>query len=154
LKRTVLASTLAALLTICVLVPRLSVARYEFPLLAEVHPPAEASGDPSAASTSAVTTVQQPWLHVELETKYAWIYQKSIARAWTTVSKDDTTRVNVGKLCLQLDAYTEQKVCWADTSYIELTDIKRRVATKKKVAVATAWAEEPVLDSVRVEMTP
>lgn len=97
---------------------------------------------------------EQPWLHVEIETKYAWIYQKSIARAWTTVSRDDTTRVNVGKLCLKLDAYKEQQVCWADTSYIELTDMKRRVATKKKTAVAVAWAEEPMLDSVRVEMKP
>ena len=42
-------------------------------------PPADASGDRSATH-----------LRVEVETKYAWIYQKSGARVWATVSKDDT----------------------------------------------------------------
>ncbi|MBK6765349.1 MAG: hypothetical protein IPG71_03230 [bacterium] len=106
------------------------------------------------AATGLVFAGQPPHLRVEVETKYAWIYQKSIARVWATASKDDTTRVNVGELCLQLDCYGQHKVCESDTSYLELTEIKRRVATKKKTAYVKAWSNETASDTVRVEMKP
>jgi len=93
-------------------------------------------------------------LRVEVETKYAWIYQKSVARVWATVSQDDTTRVPVGELCLQLDCYGQHKVCETDTSYLELTEIKRRLGVSKKTAYVKAWTNDPAMDTVRVEMKP
>ncbi|MBK6911846.1 MAG: hypothetical protein IPH10_13115 [bacterium] len=106
-------------------------------------PPADASGDRSATH-----------LRVEVETKYAWIYQKSVARVWATVSKDDTTRVNVGELCLQLDCYGQHKICETDTSYLEVSEIKRRIGVSKKTAYVKAWTNDAALDTVRVEMKP
>lgn len=103
---------------------------------------------------AGLAIAQTPHLRVEVETNYAWIYQKSIARVWATVSKDDTTRVNVGELCLELDGYEQHKVCESDTSYLELSDIKRRIATKKKTAYVKAWSNDPAIDTVRVEMKP
>lgn len=93
-------------------------------------------------------------LRVEVETKYAWIYQKSIARVWATASKDDTTRVNVGELCLQLDCYGMHRLCETDTSYLEVTEIKRRLGVSKKTAFVKAWSNDPAMDTVRVEMKP
>lgn len=98
--------------------------------------------------------IELPWLHVVVETKYAWIYQKSTGKAWVTKSRDDTTRVNVGELCIQLDCYGQHKLCETDTSYLEVQEIKRRVATKKKNAVVSAWANQPILEKVTVEMMP
>lgn len=98
--------------------------------------------------------IELPWLHVVVETKYAWLYQKSVGRAWTTVSRDDTTRTNVGELCIQLDCYDTQKVCTNDTSYVEIQEIKRRVAVKKKKAVVSAWANDPAIEKISVEMMP
>ena len=108
-----------------------------------VTPPADASGDRSATH-----------LRVEVETKYAWIYQKSVARVLATVSKDDTTRVNVGELCLQLDCYGQHKICETDTSYLEVSEIKRRIGVSKKTAYVKAWTNDAALDTVRVEMKP
>ena len=95
-----------------------------------------------------------PWLHVVVETKYAWLYQKSVGRAWVTVSRDDSTRTNVGELCIQLDCYGQHKICERDTSYLEIQEIKRRVAVKKKKAIVSAWANDPALEKITVEMEP
>ena len=89
-----------------------------------------------------------------VETKYAWLYQKAVGRAWVTKSRDDTTRVNVGELCIQLDCYWKHKACETDTSYVEIQEIKRRVAVKKKKAVVSAWANQPTLEKITVEMEP
>ncbi len=107
-----------------------------------------------AAQFGTPTTVNLPWLHVVVETKYAWLYQKSVGKAWTTVSRDDTTKVNVGELCIQLDCYGQHRICESDTSYLEVQEIKRRVAVKKKKAVVSAWANDPALEKITVEMEP
>ncbi len=108
----------------------------------------------ASAEDEAVGSADLPWLHVVVETKYAWLYQKSVGRAWTTVSRDDTTRVNVGELCIQLDCYWQHKLCETDTSYVEIQEIKRRVAVKKKKAIVSAWANQPTLEKITVEMEP
>ena len=123
--------------------PERVVERIDMPLYAAQAPPSP----PASKGESA-------WLHVVVETKYAWIYQKSVGRAWTTVSRDDTTRTNVGELCIQLDCYDTQKVCTDNTSYVEIQEIKRRVAVKKKKAVVSAWANDPAIEKISVEMMP
>ncbi|MCB9357488.1 MAG: hypothetical protein H6505_02855 [Calditrichaeota bacterium] len=145
-------SIVLSLVLFAALWPRGDVVRYDAPVYAGV------SGERSEAQTNSAisggASGNVPWLHVEVETKYGWIYQKSVGRAWTTVSRDDTTRVNVGKLCLKLEAHGTHESCWADTSYIELQDMKRRLAAKKKKAVVTAWAEDPAIERTKVEMMP
>lgn len=126
--------------------PSAAAETIDVPLLAAQAPPV--SGDVSLAA------LDLPWLHVVVETKYAWIYQKSTGKAWVTKSRDDTTRVNVGELCIQLDCYAQHKACESDTSYIEIQEIKRRVAVKKKLATVSAWAKNPALEKVTVEMMP
>lgn len=120
--------------------------RTEFGVLAQLDPPSPPRKTGGEASA--------PWLHVEVETKYAWIYQKSIGRAWVSASRDDTTRVKVGELCLQLECYGTHKICETDTSYLEVTEIKRRIAVKKKKAIVSAWANGPELERTTVEMMP
>lgn len=126
--------------------PSAAAETIDVPLLAAQTPPV--SADVSLAA------LDLPWLHVVVETKYAWIYQKSVGKAWVTKSRDDTTRVNVGELCIQLDCYAQHKACESDTSYIEIQEIKRRVAVKKKLATVSAWANNPALEKVTVEMMP
>lgn len=108
------------------------------------NPPAEARGNGENV----------PWLHVEVETKYAWIYQKSIGRAYTTVSQDDTTRVPVGQICIELEAHGKHTTCETNASYVEVTDIKRRVACKKKTAYVSAWTQAPAIKKTTVKMEP
>ncbi len=156
-------SIIVSTLLVLSLMPKSETTRYDMPIvLAGESPPnpsAEAEEEQKEETKTAMagggdSTGATPWLHVVVETKYAWIYQKSTGRAWTTVSRDDTTRVNVGKLCMKLEAYKKHESCWADTSYIELEDMKRRVAVKKKKAAVTAWAENPAIAKTKVEMEP
>ena len=108
------------------------------------NPPAEARGNEEVV----------PWLHVEVETKYTWISQTSIARCWTTKSRDDTTRVNVGQLCLMLDAHWTHKTCESDTCYLEIKEVRRRLAVPKATATVTAWSESPHIEQTSVKMAP
>ncbi|MCL4305649.1 hypothetical protein KJZ99_07020 [bacterium] len=142
------------LMLVASLWPRTEVTRYDLPLVTAGASEEREEEIKTASASSGDTTAGLPWLHVVVETKYAWIYQKSIGKAWTTASRDDSTRVPVGKLCMKLEAYKKHEVCWADTSYIELEDMKRRVAVKKRKAVVTAWAENPSLARTSVEMMP
>ena len=104
--------------------------------------------------TVTVPDTTTPWLHVEVETKYTWISQTSIARCWTTKSRDDTTRVNVGQLCLMLDAHWTHKTCETDTCYLEIKEVRRRLAVPKATATVTAWSESPHIEQTAVKMAP
>ncbi|MBU1921560.1 hypothetical protein KKG66_11995, partial [bacterium] len=62
--------------------------------------------------------------------------------------------VNVGLLCIKLDAHQSVQNCLPDTSYIEIKDLKRRIATRKKTAVVTAWAKNPDIEATTVSLEP
>ncbi len=143
-------------LLVLALLPKSETTRFDMPIVlaGESADEEQKEETKTAMAGGGDLTGTTPWLHVVVETKYAWIYQKSTGRAWTTVSRDDTTRVNVGELCLELNAYGKHKVCEADTSFLEVTDMKRRVAVKKRKAVVSAWAESPKIAKTTVEMEP
>lgn len=132
--------------------PHKEVVRYDAPVI--LSGASAADEETRTNTTTSGGEAGVPWLHVEVETKYAWIYQKSIGRAWTTVSRDDTTRVNVGELCLELEAHAKHTSCKSNESYIELTDLKRRLACKKKTAVVSAWTQAPNIQKTTVKMEP
>lgn len=127
--------------------PSAVIEKFDMPLYA-------AQQEPYQSTDVSLAALDLPWLHVVVETKYAWLYQKAVGKAWVTKSRDDTTRVNVGELCIQLDCYWQHKACETDTSYIEIQEIKRRVAVKKKKAIVSAWANNPALEKITVEMEP
>ncbi|MCB1060068.1 MAG: hypothetical protein KDB65_07545 [Calditrichaeota bacterium] len=151
-------SIVLSIILVAALWPRDEVVRYDAPVILSGASAADASAsEEETHSTSAVsggTAEDVPWLHVEVETKYAWIYQKSVGRAWTTVSREDTTRVNVGELCIELEAHGKHTLCESDTSYLEITDLKRRLACKKKTAVVSAWTQAPNIKKTTVKMEP
>lgn len=95
-----------------------------------------------------------PWLHVEVETSYSWFHQRSKGRAWVTVGKQDTTPVKVGQLCIRLAAHDTTMKCEANVDEISLQEKKKGVQIRKRTAVVTAWADNPILDSVTVKMEP
>ncbi len=140
-------SMMLAALAIALIWPERIVQTIDIPLYA-------AQQEPYQSADVSLAALDLPWLHVVVETKYAWLYQKSVGRAWVTTTRDDTTKVNVGELCIQLDCYWQHKACETDTSYIEIQEIKRRVAVKKKKAIVSAWASNPSLEKITVEMEP
>lgn len=100
------------------------------------------------------TVVELPWLHVEVETSYGWFWQKSRGRAWVTAGKQDTMPVSVGNLCIRLAAHDTTIKCEANTNEISLQEKKKGIQIKKRIAVVSAWAESPALDTVTVRMEP
>jgi hypothetical protein len=142
-----------SVILIAALWPRVELARYDAPVFAGVSGEQEDETHMISA-VSGGTSEDVPWLHVEVETKYAWIYQKSVGRAWTTVSREDTTRANVGELCIELEAHGKHTLCKSNDNYVEVTDLKRRLACKKKTAVVSAWTQAPNIKKTTVKMEP
>jgi hypothetical protein len=136
--------------------PHSETIHFTQPLFAsEVEANGEASNDTTKqAKATSEGSARVPWLHVTVETNYGWFYQESIGKAWTTRTRVSEERVKVGSLCLSLTAHNEIEKCLPDTSYIEVRDIKRRIATRKKTATATAWAENPAIDRTSVSLDP
>jgi hypothetical protein len=120
----------------------------------EAEPAQNEAAGKNATMVSGDETSKVPWLHVTVETKYTWFSQTSVGKAWTTKTRESEERVNVGLLCIELNAHNILKSCLPDTSYIEIKDVKRRVATKKKTAVVTAWAEDPEIKATTVSLEP
>jgi hypothetical protein len=131
-----------------------SLAQMQTPEVKSETPPDPPSTGRSRLESRGDNTEDVPWLHVEVETKYTWISQTSIARCWTTKSRDDTTRVNVGQLCLLLDAHWTHKTCETDTCYLEIKEVRRRLAVPKATATVTAWSENPHIEQTSVKMAP
>jgi len=115
---------------------------------------------PLYARERAQTAIIEPpadivaWLHVEVETNWAWFWQKSQGRAWVTAGQKDTMRINVGKLCLRLAAHDTTQKCEYGASEITLKEKKRGVQIRKRAATVSAWSEFPALDTMTVKMEP
>jgi hypothetical protein len=135
--------------------PQSETIRFSTPLYAN-QMQADKSAEPgkSATMVNGDEAGNVPWLHVTVETKYTWFSQTSVGKAWTTKTRESEERVNVGLLCIELNAHNTLKSCLPDTSYIEIKDVKRRVATKKKTAIVTAWAENPEIKATTVSLEP
>jgi hypothetical protein len=95
-----------------------------------------------------------PWLHVEVETSYGWFWQKSKGIAYVTASKDSKQLIKAGRLCVRLMAHdtTIKRVDKADS--IVVIEKKWGIAIPKRTAYVAAWTEDPVMDTLRVEMAP
>jgi hypothetical protein len=96
----------------------------------------------------------QVYLHVELETNYGWLYQKSQAKAFTTSDKEGRHRVKVDKLCLTLIAHDSTTQCVEGDEMIIVKEKKKGVGVKKKFARIIAWTEGPALGPETMEMKP
>lgn len=96
----------------------------------------------------------QIYLHVELETNYGWLYQKSKAKAYTTSDKEGKHRVKVDKLCLTLIAHDSTTECTVGDEMIIVKEKKKGVGVKKKFARVIAWTEGPNLGPETMEMKP
>lgn len=96
----------------------------------------------------------QVYLHVELETSYGWLYQKSRGKAYTTSDKEGKHRVKVDKLCLTLIAHDSTTQCVEGDELIIVKEKKKGVGVKKKFARVVAWTEGPSLGPETMEMKP
>jgi hypothetical protein len=137
--------------------PHSETIHFSTPLYANQVDKESAETEDTGESATMVTgdaSGSVPWLHVTVETKYTWFSQSSVGKAWTTTTRESEERVNVGLLCIELMAHDTLKSCLPDTSYIEIKDVKRRVSTKKKTAVVTAWAENPEIKATTVSLEP
>ncbi len=132
---------LLALSSVCILTMT-HTERFAVPLYAQDVP------------AGAIDFHAPPWLHVEVETSYSWFHQRSKGRAWVTTGKQDTTPVKVGKLCIRLAAHDTTLKCEANVDEISLQEKKKGIQIKKRTAIVSAWAENPVLDTVTVHMEP
>jgi hypothetical protein len=145
------------LAAIYALAPHSETIHFSKPLYAnQMEPETEAATDTvkSAAMVTGAENSKIPWLHVAVETKYTWFSQSSFGKAWTTKTRDSEERVNVGLLCIKLDAHHSVQNCLPDTSYIEIKDVKKRVSTQKKTAVVTAWTQNPDIKETTVSLEP
>ena len=95
-----------------------------------------------------------PWLHVEVSTNYGWFWQKSSGRAWVTISQKDTTRVNVGELCIRMQAHDTSQTCETNVSELTVSEKKKGIQIKKRTAIVSAWTVNPTVDTVTVRMEP
>jgi len=111
---------------------------------------------PASETPATIELPAQPpaWLHVEVETNWAWFWQKSKGRAWVTEGKLDTLPVDVGKLCIRLIAHGTTEKCEYGTREITVQERRRGVQIAKRTAIVTALAEFPALDAVTVRMEP
>jgi hypothetical protein len=155
LKWTWLAVAVMLFGAIYAIAPHSETIHFSTPLYANQAQAEETADSTKSASVSiGDENSKVPWLHVTVETKYTWFSQTSIGKAWTTRNLVSEERVNVGLLCIELNAHNILKSCLPDTSYIEIKDVKRRVATKKKTAIVTAWAEDPEIKATTVSLEP
>lgn len=107
--------------------------------------------------TPATTELPAPlpaWLHVEVETNWAWFWQKSKGRAWITEGRQDSLTLDVGKLCIQLTAHGTAQKCLYGVHEITIDEKKWGVQIAKRTAIVSAWTDQPVLDAVTVKMEP
>lgn len=139
-----------------VLMPHSETVQFSTPLYAKQSEPESETEQPdkSASTIAGDEFGGIPWLHVTVETKYTWFSQSSFGKAWTTKTRDSEERVNVGLLCIKLDAHHSVESCLPDTSYIEVKDVRKRFHTPKAIAVVTAWAEDPDIKQTTVSLLP
>ena len=109
---------------------------------------------PQETSVDTMDLLAAGWLHVEVETNWAWFWQKSKGRAWVTMGQRDTLPADVGKLCIQLTAHETNQKCEYGKHEITIEEKKRGVQIAKRTAIVSAWAEVPDLDTVTVSMEP
>lgn len=111
---------------------------------------------PASDTHTMIELPAQPraWLHVEVETNWAWFWQKTKGRAWVTEEKLDSVLVEVGKLCIRLIAHDTTQKCEYGMREITVQERKRGVQIAKRTAIVSAWAEFPALDTVTVKMEP
>lgn len=99
-------------------------------------------------------TAALPWLHVEVETSYGWLWQKSTGRAYVTAGRKNAERVKVGKLCIQLVAHDTTRFCLEQADSITVFERKRGLGISKREAVVTAWTFAPSLEPTTVSLKP
>ena len=112
--------------------------------------------DPPEETQAIIELPVRPpaWLHVEVETNWAWFWQKSKGRAWITEGRQDSLTLDVGKLCIQLTAHGTAQKCLYGVHEITIDEKKWGVQIAKRTAIVSAWTIQPVLDTVTVKMEP
>lgn len=119
-------------------------------LTREVAEQVHASFPLVTASVSEATLSPQGtvWLHVHVNRSPV----KAWADAWTTVAQDEnSTRVNVGSLCLRLEWASTEDSCVSNASEHHQWEWATFGAFKK--AKATAWTKGPDIGPTVVETT-
>lgn len=109
---------------------------------------------PAVAASPPDSVCLLPWLHVEVETSYGWFWQKSTGIAYITTSRDSKQFVKVGKLCVRIIAHDTTTKCLENADSVVVIEKRKGIAIPKRTAFVTAWTENPVLDTLRVEMKP
>jgi hypothetical protein len=107
-----------------------------------------------AEESKAAESDTSAYLHVEVETSYGWFWQKSIGRAYVTAGRDSKQKINVGKLCVKLEAHDSHENCLMQVDSMGVSEKKRGIAIPKRTAKVTAWCEDPKLGPITVTMEP
>ncbi|MBU0509018.1 hypothetical protein KKH27_09315 [bacterium] len=106
------------------------------------------------STVKADTAAPPAWLRVEVETSWGWFWQKSTGRAYVMVDKKSQQRLKAGTLHVRLEAHniTEKHMDNADS--VVVFEKKRGLGIPKRIAVVTAWAENPDLEETSVALEP
>ncbi|MFZ5432429.1 MAG: hypothetical protein ACOZB3_01525 [Calditrichota bacterium] len=115
----------------------------------------EPGGNPTIAVVDSPQVAQpQAWLRVEVETSWGWFWQKSTGRAYVTVDKKTQARTKAGTLHIRLEAHNINEKTVTDADSISISERKRGLGIPKRVAVVTAWAENPDIEETTVALEP